>query len=304
MTAATTADDLCLPEPQAFATAHGTLRYLDEGDGPAVVCVHGNPTWSLYYRRLLRLLAADHRVVVPDHLGMGRSDVPAARSYGFDLAARVDDFGALMDHLGVGVTRPATLVVHDWGGAIALTWATRHPARVGRLVVLNSAAFPRPPGVRFPWLLRLPRAPYLGEAVVCGLNAAVRGTLVLGVRRRRLPAAVRSAYLAPYDSWHRRTAVLRFVRDVPATRDGRTHALLTETGAQLPRLADRPALIVWGMRDPVLTPAILSAWRHRLPTAEVHAIPDAGHLVLEDAPEALPLIAAFLARTRWAVDRT
>lgn len=302
MTTGTAADDLALPASHPFSTADGTLRYLDEGTGPAVVCVHGNPTWSFYYRRLLRVLCTDHRVIVPDHLGMGRSDMPSEHYYGFDLAARVEDFSSLMDFLGIGVSRPATLVVHDWGGAIALTWAARQPHRVGRLVILNTAAFPPPVGHRRPWLLWPARVPYLGEVLVCGLNAFVHGALWIGARRQRLPAPVRRAYRAPYDSWERRTAVLRFVRDVPAAPVGRTHALLDETDAELHRLADRPALIVWGMRDPVLTPRILDEWRRRLPAAEVHAIDDAGHLVLEDAPETVPMIAAFLARTRQAVD--
>jgi pimeloyl-ACP methyl ester carboxylesterase len=297
-----TRHDLALPASHDFATADGMLRYLDEGTGPAVVCVHGNPTWSFYYRRLLRVLSTDHRVIVPDHLGMGRSEMPSERYYGFDLAARVRDFGDLMDLLGVGVSRPATLVVHDWGGPIALTWAARQPHRVGRLVLMNTAAFPRPDGQRFPWLLRPLRVPYVGEALVCGLNVFVHGTLWVGARRHRLPARVRHAYRAPYDSWHRRTAVLRFVRDVPVGPGGRTHALLAETDAELHRLADRPTLIVWGMRDPVLTPSILDEWRRRLPAAEVHAIADAGHLVLEDAAETVPVIATFFARTRQAVD--
>lgn len=299
-----TPDDVGLPPAEELSRADGVLRYIDQGRGPAVVCVHGNPTWSYYYRRLLPPLASDHRVIIPDHLGMGRSDMPSPTWYGFDLAARVDDFAVLMDHLAVGITRPATLVVHDWGGAIALAWAARRPDRVGRLVIMNTAAFPLPGGQRLPWVLWPPRVPYLGEALVCGANAFVRGTLRFGVRRQRLPRAVRRAYRAPYGSWDRRQAVLRFVRDVPAGPAGRTHALLAETEAELHRFADRPALVVWGMRDPVLRPAILDAWRRRLPAAEVHPIADAGHLVLEDAPETVPLIAAFLARTRRAVEAT
>ncbi|HEX6255270.1 MAG TPA: alpha/beta fold hydrolase [Euzebyales bacterium] len=284
-----------------FARPAGVLRYVDRGTGPAVVCVHGNPTWSYYYRNLAQVLADDHRVIVPDHLGMGRSDVPSPRHYAYDLAARVDDFGALMDHLRVGTDAPATLVVHDWGGAIALTWATRHPDRVGRLVVTNTAAFPLLPGHRVPWLLWPSRVPVLGEALVCGANAFVRGTLRLGVRRRHLPPAVRRAYREPYGTWHDRIGILRFVRDVPEGPGGRTHPLLVETAANLHRLADRPAQIVWGLRDPVLTAPYLDAWRRTLPDAEVHALDDAGHLVLEDAAEAVPLIAAFLARTASAV---
>lgn len=293
---------LTLPAPRELPRPAGTLRYIDAGDGPAVVCVHGNPTWSFYFRTLLHALVVDHRVIVPDHLGMGRSDTPPAGRYPYDLAARVEDFGALMDHLSVGADRPATLVVHDWGGAIALTWAVRHPDRVGRLVLTNTAAFPLLPGRSLPWLLRPARVPLLGEALVCGANAFVNGTLRLGVRRGPLPTAVRRAYRAPYGTWRHRVGVLRFVRDLPARPTGRTHALLAETAADLHLLNDRPTLIVWGLRDPVLTPAYLDEWRRRLPAAEIHAIADAGHLVLEDAAEAVPLIVAFLARTGRAAE--
>jgi haloalkane dehalogenase len=267
-----------------------------------VVCVHGNPTWSWYYRRLVRALTPAHRVIVPDHLGMGRSDVPSPGQYAYDLEARVADVAALMDHLGVGVDRPATLVVHDWGGAIALAWATRHPERVGRLVICNTAAFPMLDGQALPWLLRPVRVPVLGEALVCGANMFVRGALRAGVRRRRLTPADRRAYRVPYTSWRRRIGVLRFIRDIPVRPGSRTYDILRQTGADLHRLADRPALVLWGMRDPVLTPAYLEEWRRRLPHAETHAIPDAGHLVLEDADETIPLIAAFLSRTRVVAD--
>lgn len=279
-----------------FARPAGTLRYIDEGSGPEVVCVHGNPTWSFYFRELVRVLSPDHRVIAPDHLGMGRSDTPSVRQYPYDLAARIDDFGALLDQLGIGVERPATLIVHDWGGAIALSWAARHPERVSRLVLLNTAAFP-PLTPRLPWPLVPARSPVLGDLLVRGLNAFVAGALVLGVRRGRLPAAVRRAYLAPHRSWASRVAVLRFVRDIPLRAHQPSWDVLAETGVLLERLAHLPTLIVWGLRDPVLTPDYLAEWRRRLPDAQVHALGDAGHLVLEDAAETVPLIADFLART-------
>lgn len=286
------------PPTRELGRPAGVLRYVDEGHGPVVVCVHGNPTWSFYYRNVVTALSGEHRVIVPDHLGMGRSDTPTAGRYPYDLAARIADLGALLDDLRVGVTEPATLIVHDWGGAIALAWATRHPERVGRLVLCNTAAFPRLQGHPLPWLLRPARAPVLGEILVQGANAFVRGTLRLGVRRGRLPAVVRRGYLDPYRSWRDRRAVLAFVRDIPDRPSGDTHRLLEDTAANLHRLADRPALLLWGLRDPVLTPAYLAEWRRRLPDAEVHAFTDAGHLVLEDAADAVPLIVSFLARTR------
>lgn len=278
-----------------FARPAGVMRYVDTGAGPEVVLVHGNPTWSFHFRALIGLLAADHRVVAPDHLGMGRSDTPSP-GYAYDLAARVEDFGALLDHLRVGVARPATLVVHDWGGAVALSWAVRNPERVGRLVLLNTAAFP-PLDDRLPLPLRLARTPVVGDLLVGGANAFVHGALRFGMRRGRLPAHIRRAYLWPYRTWGRREAVLRFVRDIPVRPGDRSWDLLARTGERLDRLAGVPALIVWGLRDPVLTPAYLARWRRLLPGAQVHAIPDAGHLVLEDAAEAVPLIAEFLVRT-------
>lgn len=286
-----------LPPSRAFDRTAGSLRYVDEGAGPTVVCVHGNPTWAWYYRRLIAAMADDHRVIVPDHLGMGRSDTPTDDAYGWDLAARVDDLGALLDHLQVGVDEPTTLVVHDWGGAIALTWAARHPHRVGRVVLTNTAAFPLLPGHRMPWLLRPARAPWLGDVLVRDANAFVRTTLTVGIRRRRLSPTARQGYLAPYRSRRSRTGVLRFVRDVPDGPAHPSHALLAWTGEHLDWLAQRPTMIVWGLRDPVLRPGYLAEWRRRLPGAETHAIADAGHLVLEDAAEAVPLVAAFLART-------
>lgn len=286
-----------LPPSRELARPGGVLRYIDEGDGPPVVCVHGNPTWAFYYRSAVAELSRHHRVIVPDHLGMGRSDTPTRGRYAYDLAARVADFGALMDHLGIGRAGPATLIVHDWGGAIALAWATRYPDRVERLVLCNTAAFPRLDGHPLPWLLRPARTPVLGEILVLGANAFVRGTLWLGVRRTRLPAAVRRGYRYPYRSWRDRRGVLAFVRDIPDRPSGETHRILAETSSHLHRLTDRPTLLLWGLRDPVLTPAYLVEWRRRLPGAETHVFGDAGHLVLEDAPEAVPLISSFLART-------
>jgi len=112
-------------------------HYLDEGDGEVVVAVHGNPTWSFYYRDLVKALSDDWRVVVPDHMGCGLSDKPSDDDYDYTLSRRIDDFGALMDDLDL---TDINLVVHDWGGMIGLGWAVRNPERIKRLVILNTAA--------------------------------------------------------------------------------------------------------------------------------------------------------------------
>lgn len=270
--------------------------YVDEGAGPPIVLVHGNPTWGFYFRSLLTALpAAGHRVICPDHIGMGRSAKPPAKAYPYTLSRRIADLTRLMDVLDPA--EPVDLVLHDWGGAIGMGWAVEHPDRVGRIVLLNTGAFPLPPGKRLPPSLRAARAPVLGDIAVLRGNAFAAGATVLAVRRR-MSRAVRRGYLAPYDSPAHRVSVLQFVRDIPLTPTHPAYAVLARIEQRLPLLADRPILICWGMRDFVFDEQILHRWEAIYPAAEVHRFPDAAHYVLEDATEQIvPLVVDFLART-------
>jgi haloalkane dehalogenase len=268
------------------------LHYLDEGQGEPVVMLHGNPTWSFYYRELVRGLRDAYRCVVPDHVGCGLSDKPDDAAYDYTLRRRVEDLASLLD--GLGLRERLTLVLHDWGGLIGMAWAQRFPERVGRLVILNTAAF-LPAGKRLPWQLRLARS-WLGPLLVRGLNLFVRGA-VRSCVVRPLPPEVRAAYLAPYDSWQHRIAVLRFVQDIPLRPGDRGYDVLAAVEAGLTRFRDVPTLICWGERDFVFGGDFLRGWTERLPRAEVHAFPDAGHWVLEDAGERIvPLVRDFLQR--------
>lgn len=269
-------------------------HYLDEGEGEPVVMVHGNPTWSYYYRRLAEALAPDHRVVVPDHVGCGRSDKPGDDRYDYTLESRVRDLEALLlDHLKLdGIT----LVLHDWGGAIGMGFAARHPERVARLVVLNTAAFHLPPSKPFPWPLWVCRDTPLGAWVVRGLNGFCRGTARIGCKRSKMSRDVRAGYLAPYDSWAHRIAVHRFVQDIPLRPGDRSYDLVTSVQDRLSLFADTPMLIAWGLRDFVFDRHFLAEWERRFPGAEVHRFEGAGHYVLEDEHERIiPLVRAFLA---------
>jgi haloalkane dehalogenase len=270
------------------------LHYVDEGEGEIVVAVHGNPSWSFYYRELIKDLRGDHRVIAPDHVGCGMSDKPEDDAYSYTLERRVADFATLMDRLGLD---RVNLVVHDWGGAIGCAWAGRHPDRVERLVILNTAAFHLPPDKRLPWQLRLVRDTPLGALLVRGLNGFARGASLLGTTRRRLPREVRDGLCAPYDSWANRRAVLRFVEDIPLEPGDPGHDLVTEIAGNLPRLAGKPVLICWGDRDFVFDHHFLAEWLKVFPDAEVHRFPDGGHYILEDYPDQiLPLIRDFVSR--------
>ncbi|MEX2188016.1 MAG: alpha/beta fold hydrolase [Pirellulales bacterium] len=273
------------------------MHYLDEGreGGPVVVMLHGNPTWSYYYRHLIVALSDRYRCIVPDHVGMGLSDKPDDDGYEYNLARRVTDIEALLEHLGI--RERAALVVHDWGGMIGMAVAVRKVGRFSRFVVLNSAAFRLPEGKSLPWQLALCRRPMLGKLLVRRLNAFARGTF-RKCAFRPLPRAIAKAYLSPYDSSHNRLAIHRFVEDIPVSPADASYGFVTHVEARLHELARTPMLIAWGMRDFVFDEAFLAEWEERFPDAEVHRFDDAAHLVLEDArDEIVGLVREFLART-------
>ena len=273
-------------------------HYLDEGSGEPVVMLHGNPTWSFYYRELVRGLSSEYRTVVPDHIGCGLSDKPGDDRYDYTLRRRVEDLEALLDHLGL--RENLTLVLHDWGGMIGMAYAHRHPERVKRLVLLNTAAFHLPAGKRLPWSLWLGRNTPLGPVLIRGLNAFCRGAARF-CAVRPLPPAVRAGFLAPYDSWANRVAVLRFVQDIPLAPGDPGYDLVTAVQEGLGQFRRVPTLICWGERDFVFDGDFLAEWRRRLPEAEMHTFPEAGHYLLEDAHERIvPLVRDFLTRNPLA----
>lgn len=283
------------PFPRRYLDVGGArMAYLDEGTGDPVVLVHGNPTWSFFFRDLIAALRDRCRMVAMDHVGCGMSDRPDDSRYEYRLARRVEDLDRLLDHLNL--RSDLTLVLHDWGGMIGMAWASRHPERVRRLVILNTAAFRLPTTKRLPWQLWIVRNTPLGPLLVRGLNAFSLG-LVHTCPIRALPPAVRAGYLAPYRSWADRRAVLRFVQDIPLRPGDPSYDLVRSVEEGLPRFSTVPMLICWGLRDFVFDADFLTLWRERFPHAEVHAFADAGHLVLEDAGDRIPgLLRDFLDR--------
>jgi haloalkane dehalogenase len=271
-------------------------HYLDEGSGPPVVMVHGNPSWSFYYRNLVMALRDRYRCIVPDHIGCGLSDKPGDDRYDYTLARRVDDLERLLDTLAI--TKNITLVLHDWGGMIGMAWAARHPGRIARLVIMNTAAFHLPVGKKFPLALKICRDTRLGALLVRGGNAFALAASFVGCKRHPMPGQLRKAYRMPYNSWRNRIATLRFVQDIPLAPGDRNYELVSAVARGLEQFRDLPMIILWGEQDFVFDPLFLAEWQRRFPAAEVHSFADAGHYILEDAKEeVVPLIAAFLDRS-------
>lgn len=281
-----------------LALESGRLHFVDEGPTGAVghgMCrtllfVHGNPTWSFHWRRLILALGSQFRCVALDHLGCGPSDKPPQR---LTLDTHISNLVTLIDRLSL---TNVTLVAQDWGGAIGLGALLERPQPFERIVLFNTGAFPPP---YIPWRIRACRFPLVGQFAVQGANlfsrAALRMTLA---RRHALDPAVAAGYLAPYDSWSNRRAVYGFVRDIPRSSSEPTWQTLARIHNRLPSLADRPALLVWGMRDWCFRPDCLERFIAAWPHAEVHRLWDVGHWVVEDAPEeSASLVHEFLQRS-------
>ncbi|MCL2744165.1 MAG: alpha/beta fold hydrolase [Planctomycetaceae bacterium] len=272
------------------------LHYLDEmkpknAEGREVMLfVHGNPTWSFYFRRLITEFRNSHRAVAVDHIGCGLSDKPNEKQYPFTLERRIDDLCRLIEHLNL---QNITLVGHDWGGAIGMGAAVRQPERFKRFVLMNTASFAN---MRCPLRITVCRLPVFGRIAVQCLNLFSLGTVWMAIAsRKNLSAEAHSGLLAPYDSWANRTAVYRFVRDIPISPTHPSYAALKNIEDALPSFSGRNVCLIWGMQDWCFSPDFLKRYLQFFPDADVHRLDNAHHLVVEDAPdEVIAAIKKFL----------
>jgi cis-3-alkyl-4-acyloxetan-2-one decarboxylase len=274
------------------------MHYVDEGPQnqlgdrrpECLLFVHGNPTWSFHWRRLILTLRDRYRCVAVDHLGCGLSDKPGRL---LRLEEHIKNLVSLIRNLRL---ERVTLVAQDWGGAIGLGAMLENPG-LERIVLFNTGAFPP----RYiPWRIRSCRIPILGRLAVQGGNLFSRAALRMTLSRRNsLEPDVAAGYLAPYDSWSHRRAVYGFVNDIPNGPAHPTWQMLAKIERDLPKLAELPISLVWGMRDWCFRPDCLERFLAAWPNAEAHRLSDVGHWVVEDAPEeSLAILEEFLLRPR------
>lgn len=278
--------DLYPFESNRLNIAGNQMHYLDEGpqDAPVVLMLHGNPTWSFYYRNLVLALRDRFRCIVPDHIGCGLSGKPGADEYPYTLARRISDLDALIKH--IKPTAPIHLIVHDWGGMIGFGWAADRPEEIASMVIANTAAFPLPTEKKLPPALGLVRNTQLGALLVQGLNA-FSGVAARVAFKQPVSAEVRKAYTGPYDSWDNRIATLRFVQDIPLGPKDPGYNIIKHTEARLAAFTDKPCLLVWGEKDFVFDLHFLNKWKQFLPNAKVLSYPEYGHYVIEDGGQPL-----------------
>jgi haloalkane dehalogenase len=254
------------------------LHYLDEGKGEPLVMVHGNPTWSFMYRKLVSSFSDGFRAVALDHLGMGLSSRAKTKSV---LADHVAHLEALLKHLGID--KDVNLVAHDWGGPIALGWAVENPEKVKTLTLMNTGVR-LPEGVKIPLRLKL----FQANRQLCSFLAGTLGLFTKGLLKRAtvrpIPRDIRAGYQAPYRLECHRKAIVDFIGDIPLKRSHPSRALLEKIQLGMAALKHKPFLLVWGLQDFVFTPDYLYDLKNSFPLSRTLALPRSGHWPLEDEP--------------------
>jgi haloalkane dehalogenase len=266
-------DELYPFESRYAEVADSLVHYIDEGSGPPLLLLHGNPTWSFLYREVVKGLRDRYRCIAVDYPGFGLSS--AAPGYGYtpaEHAGVLEQFVLRLDLTGV------TMMVQDWGGPIGFAVATRHPKRFAAFVIGNTWAWPKSdPGTQL--FSRLLGGP-IGRRLIAQRNVFVERILPGGVRRRSLPDAVMDAYRGPFPTPASRRPTAVFPREILESRP-----LLAEIERRLPRLRDRPALIVWPTRDVAFRDRELRRWEQLFPDHRTVSLDGAGHYIQEDAPD-------------------
>lgn len=264
----------------------GTLRGIDDGQGPPLVLVHGTPTWSFEYRHIVVGLRGSRRCLAPDHLGFGLSDAPQAFSYSPEAHAAV--FGSWMDSLGL---EKADFVLHDFGGPIALDWMLRHPEKVGRVIVMNSFAWRLDDDPKRARVARLAGGG-IGRFLYRWANASVEMLLpsVYGDKSKLTPA-IHDQYRAPFRDREKRVRVLHAL----ARSLTQSSAYFDSLWERRSTLAEKDALIVWGLKDSAFPNSFAARWKEYFPAACTVELAQAGHWPHEEAsPEVLRAIRSFL----------
>jgi pimeloyl-ACP methyl ester carboxylesterase len=272
--------------PNYLEVDGGRMHYIDEGEGEPIVFVHGTPAWSFLYRHLIRDLSRDHRCIAMDHIGFGLSDKPAG--WGYRFADHAANLAALIRHLGLG---RFTLVVHDLGGPIGLSYALDNPGQIERLILFNTVMWPMQGEFAVPPVGRL-FGTALGRLLYLRANISARALLPLVYSdRSKLTPAIHRQYTAPFPRPDDRHGMYAFAREIAAGAP--SLAGLWERRAAI---QDIPALLLWGMKDLAFPQPYLARWQSTMRDARTVTFPGAGHFVQEEEPAgALEAIRQFVA---------
>lgn len=254
----------------------GMIHYVDEGQGPVILLLHGNPTWSYLYRNVIKELSGECRLIALDYPGLGMSRAPS--DYGYTPKEHSEAVTEFIRRLNL---KEFVLVVQDWGGPIGFNYAVRHRENLRGIVVMNTWAWPATlPAMKlfsfamggwpFGYWLQTRRNFFAKKIVPHGIYHSEKITDIL-----------RRAYTDPFPTPKSRKPTWVFPRQIRKARPW-----LAEIEAKLPVLSNLPAQILWGMKDSAgFPPEEMAKWQGYLKLNETESLDDASHYVQEDRPD-------------------
>lgn len=259
-------------EPHYVQVDGGRMHYVDVGQGEPILFVHGFPTWSFMWRGLINDLSVKHRCIAMDHIGFGLSDKPDHWSYTPEAHAR--NYRKLLDHLGISTF---SLVVHDFGGPIALAHAVDNPGRINRVSVLNSFLWSLKTDehfLKFDHKVNGPIGRMAMTATPLGLNKMLHDMIEM---KQKVNSKVYPQYTGPFNKASDRLGALGLAKGYVGSSQW-----LYDLWVRRESLAKVPFQVLWGMKDKLMTPSHMDKWRHYWPNAEFVTFPESGHLMMEE----------------------
>lgn len=272
-------------EPHFIEINGFNMHYVDEGEGECIVCIHGMPTWSYLYRNFIKNLSKDYRVIAPDHMGFGKSDVPLNKQY--VMEQHIDNLTTLLLNLGL---KKISLIVQDWGGPIGLGFAVNFPDKISNLIIMNTSV-----GVmkedKEPWYAPLEKRGKYHEFI-----KNISNIMKMGIsNKKKITSQLIEAYSAPFPKDEYYIGALAFPKDIPVGQNHPSANIMQEVRQKLPVLSHKKKILIWGLRDPIFPEWMIDWWKKIFPEIEVHKIENASHFLQEDSPdEIISIIRDFL----------
>ena len=277
-------------QPHFCEAAGFSQHYVDIGEGEVIICLHGEPTWGYLYRNMIPPLAENNRVIVPDHMGFGKSETPLDREY--TLKSHTENLSALIDELSLD---QITFVMQDWGGPIGTAFTVRHPEKVKRLVYMNTVAGYGVVSESVTPINQSPWFKWIGEGLESGRTEQVlrnAGSTVLSIMKiigfqnsSVIDDTWIDAYSSPFPSYESSIGAYEFPIDAYL---GRIVDYVLEGAEGVTNLKSKPAILLEGLEDRAIPPdRAIEGFRSLWPDEKIIELEGVGHFCQEDAPDLL-----------------
>ena len=261
------------------------MHYVDEGKGEPIVMFHGMPTWAYLYRHFIKTLSKNNRVIVPDQMGFGKSEVPQDKPY--LLKQHLDNTTKLLINLDL---QDITLVVQDWGGPIGIGFGVHNSERIKRLIIMNTSIGVMKEGTK-PWY-----QPLVEKGIYESFISNIEGLIKSGIyNKKNINDQILKAYSAPFPNKESLIGAFAWPKDIPVGDSHPSAKAMQYIRQNLDILKNKEKILIWGLKDPIFSVSMINWWEKIYPGIKVYQIENASHFLQEDAPqEIISIIQKFI----------